>query len=273
MSGNEPLAASDQTPPHAGKSGVGGPAAPTVCTDFTKFHAEYRPRLLRFVHKLASTYELAESALDAEGVVQETFEQASRSWSRIDSPERWIFVVTRRTIARQARAHYAEEEALREKIRRVRRTRAHSDPVHAQAVEHMIVERIMDLPLNQQAATYLHHVEGWTGTEIAERLGIATSTAGVHIHRGTARVSRSIVGQANTSDVYGVQGVYVYGARLRRLLPALLCGLLFMALLSAVVSAFEVSGLLVVLIIGLATLGILALGAIGIAIYRWRTER
>ncbi|MEV0773811.1 RNA polymerase sigma factor [Nocardia salmonicida] len=269
MSGNEPLAASDQTPPRAGESGAGGSAESKAWTNFTKFHAEYRPRLLRFVYRLASTYELAESALDAEGVVQETFEQALRSWDRIDSPERWIFVVARRTIARQARSHYAEEEALREKIRRVRRTRAHSDPVHAQAVERMIVERIMDLPLNQQAATYLHHVEGWTGAEIAELLGIATSTAGVHIHRGTARVSGTIAGRANVNNVQ-VNNLYVQ--RQRRLLPALLWGLLFVVL-SAVVFAFEVLGLSVVLTSGLATLGILALGATGIAIYRWWTER
>lgn len=181
----------ENTPPGA-EAGAGDSTAPTEWTVFEPFHAEFRPRLLGFVRKLANDHEFAESALDTEGVVQDTFEQAWRFWATIDTPERWIFTVARRITLRHARWHIRFEEELRQSRGGLLQS-ALSDPVHAQAVDNWIMRTIMELPLNQRAATYLHRVEGWTTAEIAELLGIAPSTVGVHIWRGTERVRSAAV--------------------------------------------------------------------------------
>ena len=55
-----------------------------------------------------------------------------------------------------------------------------------------VMHAIAGLPDHQRIATYLRQVEGWTLAEIGEYLDCAAATAGVHIHRGTAKVRDSV---------------------------------------------------------------------------------
>jgi hypothetical protein len=80
-------------------------------------------------------------------------------------------------------------------------TRPLHDPAHTQALASDVIDRIMALPTNQRIATYLHYVEQWTGTEIADLLGITSGAVGAHIHRGTARTRIAISADASGSVV------------------------------------------------------------------------
>ncbi|WP_051028817.1 RNA polymerase sigma factor [Nocardia takedensis] len=155
------------------------------CTDFAAFYAEYQPRLLGFVRKLARANEFSDSALDVEGVVQDTFEEAWRTWHRIDAPQKWIFTVARRKALSQAHRHRLSELKLRQGLSL---RREHPDPVHARVVESEILRAIQELPKRQKTATYLGRVEEWTAVEIAVLLAIAPETVRTHIFRGTHTV-------------------------------------------------------------------------------------
>lgn len=213
---------------------------------FDDFYTAYQPKLLRFVLRTARMDDLPESKLDAEGVVHETFEQALRAWQRIDHPERWIFRVAARKVRHHSRREWNQERELRRHLGTVRSTESGPDPAHAQALASDVIARIMALPTNQRIATYLHHVEQWTGAEIAELLDIAPGTVGTHIHRGTMHV------RAEAGHAYQVAGdrpihyhrdqhrdapahyrpgrKYTVGYGIRLLLPLLIVGLVTLAL-------------------------------------------
>ncbi len=162
-------------------------ADPTVSrADFDQFSREYRPRLLGFVCQAARADGLSEARLDAEGVVQETFELALRQWATIQLPERWIYRVAARKVRHHSRQEWSRERELRRLLQAVSSEESDSDPAHTLAVAGDIIDLIMTLPTNQRIATYLHHVEQWTAAEIAEILDIAPATAYVHVHRGTS---------------------------------------------------------------------------------------
>ncbi|MEU1209095.1 RNA polymerase sigma factor [Nocardia sp. NPDC005825] len=162
--------------------------------EFGEFYTRYRGRVLRFVRKIAHTNDLAESRLDAEGVVQEAFEQAWRTWDKIEHPERWIFRVAARIVQKLARAEWAEQQRLRQRCPlRLNFSVADTDPVHTSVVAKQAMNRILTLPTNQRIATYLHHVEGWKGSEIAALLEISPGTVASHIHRGTARTKDALL--------------------------------------------------------------------------------
>ncbi|MEU1209415.1 RNA polymerase sigma factor [Nocardia sp. NPDC005825] len=169
----------------------------TAPIGFEVFYADYRPRLLRFVRKTARDNNYSESWLDAESVVQDVFEQALRTWDRIEQPAHWIFRVAGRQIQRHAteewkrivRRNYPGDAA------EMLVALADPDPTYTHVVAHRAMDEIMKLPTNQRIATYLAHVEQWTGAEIAELLGVTPNTVYSHIHRGvtTVRAQGSLI--------------------------------------------------------------------------------
>jgi RNA polymerase sigma-70 factor (ECF subfamily) len=159
---------------------------------FNEFYRSYRPRLLRFVYSAGHSDGLSEAHLDAEGVVQETFEAAFKKWATIDHPERWIYTVAARKVRAHSRSEWFQDRQLRQRLGTVRSAKMSDiDPVHTHAVADSIVDRIMELPTNQRIATYLSIVEQWKAAEIAELLGITTTTIHVHVHRGKEKVRDS----------------------------------------------------------------------------------
>lgn len=151
-------------------------------------YREYHGNLVRFVRRCASDRGLSEAQLDAEGVVQETFELARRHWTRIDNPPAWLFTVARRLVGKsQVAATAVDLATLHDRTPRwsslVPRASV-EDAVTARAV----VEAIDRLPDRQRTATYLRHVEGWSLSEIADLLACAPSTTGVHVHRGVTKL-------------------------------------------------------------------------------------
>jgi DNA-directed RNA polymerase specialized sigma24 family protein len=51
-----------------------------------------------------------------------------------------------------------------------------------------LVEALEALPLSQRSAVWLAHGCGWSHAEIAESLGVSTSTVATHVSRGLARL-------------------------------------------------------------------------------------
>ncbi|MCA1705400.1 MAG: hypothetical protein LC808_19945 [Actinobacteria bacterium] len=90
-----------------------------VLAEFAEIYQSYRSRLLRFVHSVAHSDGLSEAHLDAEGVVQETFEAAFKTWTMIDHPERWIFRVAARKVRQHARQEWYRDRQLRQDLKTV----------------------------------------------------------------------------------------------------------------------------------------------------------
>lgn len=151
---------------------------------FSEFYRSYRPRLLRFVHSAGHSDGLSEAHLDAEGVVQETFEAAFKNWATINRPERWIYRVAARKVRQHARQEWYRDRELRQRLETVYSDKSGKDPAHVHVVAGDVIDLIRALPTNQRIATYLSTVEEWTGPEIAEVLDIAPATAYVHVSRG-----------------------------------------------------------------------------------------
>jgi RNA polymerase sigma factor (sigma-70 family) len=154
---------------------------------FTELYAEHRADLLAHVRSTARRMRLTEGQVDAEGVVQETFLDACERWPTLERPERWIYTVARRKVGRHVRLARADRRT-RERLESTACAPPEPDPHFTRVQADEVIDRILALPGNQRDATYLHHVQGWTGPEIARHLGVTTGTVYAHIHRGLRRV-------------------------------------------------------------------------------------
>ncbi|MGO9343409.1 MAG: RNA polymerase sigma factor [Acidimicrobiales bacterium] len=67
-------------------------------------------------------------------------------------------------------------------------------------VEPALASAVKRLPERQRVVTLLVHGAGWTHSEVAGLLGIATSTVNRHSERGLAALRRAISGVANDHD-------------------------------------------------------------------------
>ncbi|MGH3854652.1 MAG: RNA polymerase sigma factor [Pseudonocardiaceae bacterium] len=229
---------------------------PSSNPEFDRFYRDYRWRLLRFVRQAGHSGGLPEARLDAEGVVQETFEAAFRKWATIQHPERWIYKVATRKIRRRSHQEWLQDLILRQRLQAKCSTGSDSDPVYTHAVAGAIVDRIMELPTNQRIATYLSTVEGWTGPEIAKVLGIAPATAYVHVSRGIKAVRRSEDTRllSGSTPYTGGRGQYygpILSPRIRRLLVALVALLLIVGVAGWIY--FKLAVWLGILVAGLAS--------------------
>jgi RNA polymerase sigma-70 factor (sigma-E family) len=128
----------------------------------------------------------------AEDVAQEAFVRLYGRWrkvSRYDRPGAWVRRV-----------------AIREASRARRRPRALAlepeQPGIAQAGSDLDLRRaLLSLPPNQRAAIVLHYLEDLPVARVAELMGVATSTAKVHLHRARKRLA-GLLGE-ETNDVAG----------------------------------------------------------------------
>lgn len=85
--------------PVGGYIGDGGPVRSWA--EFDAFYRSRRSSLLRRVRGILTRDGLGDTAVDAEGVVKETFEELWCQWERVKAPERWIYSVATKGRARQ----------------------------------------------------------------------------------------------------------------------------------------------------------------------------
>jgi RNA polymerase sigma-70 factor (ECF subfamily) len=159
-------------------------------SEFDEFVTEHRSRVYRVALRVVSDPDLAAD------VVQETFLRAWRGLGRFRgdaSLSTWLHRITINT-ALTAR-------------KRAARNRGPSldavDDLVAEATPYVDPERrgeVLDLrrrlelalgrlPTGQRAVVVLKDVEGWSHTEIAERLGITESAAKVRLHRAHRKLA------------------------------------------------------------------------------------
>lgn len=143
---------------------------------------------------LAIAWEFAPSREDAEDLVQDGFHRALRGLDGFDTgrPFRpWLFTIIRNT-ARNAAAHHARWNAVAipDEL-----PSPEPDPLD-DAVRLELRRRIgagLDLlPPMQRACFRLCDVEGFTGTEVAEMLGVDPGTIRTHRHRARATLRTAL---------------------------------------------------------------------------------
>ena len=115
----------------------------------------------------------------AEEAVAEAFARAIHHREGIREPLAWIYRVAFRV---------AKEELRRE------RGRGPAEDVAVELPELVgVMDALRSLSPNQRAAVVLRHVLDLDTGEVARRMGIATPTVRVHLHRGRARL-RELLG-------------------------------------------------------------------------------
>jgi len=74
------------------------------------------------------------------------------------------------------------------------------DPARLPLVEPALVPALLRLPERQRAAVWLVHACDWTYAEVAEALGVGTSTVGTHVARGLEALRDALGHQMITQD-------------------------------------------------------------------------
>jgi RNA polymerase sigma-70 factor (sigma-E family) len=149
------------------------------------FRDEY-PAIVRTAYLMLGDREAAED------VAQEAFVRLYARWrkvSRYERPGAWV----RRVAIREASRARRRPRAL---------ALAPEQPGLAETSADLDLRRaLLSLPPNQRAAIVLHYLEDLPLAQVAELMGVATSTAKVHLHRARKRLAL-LLGE-ETNDVAG----------------------------------------------------------------------
>ncbi len=121
----------------------------------------------------------------AEDAVAEAFARAMALDTRPRDPMAWIY----RTAFRIAIDEHRHERRFAPE------TNAAIDPPEL----HDLLGALRRLSPNQRAVIVLHHVEGFSLHEAANRMGIAAPTARVHLHRARAKLAHLLRDEEATS--------------------------------------------------------------------------
>lgn len=133
-------------------------------------------------------------AARADDLLQETFLQMHRS-RRTYEPGRpvtpWVFAIARHVYLMHRRStgrRLRFEDALAADRSGDRARDDERAIVHVDQIEHAL----RDVPTDQREALLLHHVEGWSFVEIAERFGIRVNAAKTRAFRGMRKMREQL---------------------------------------------------------------------------------
>lgn len=158
-----------------GKSSANGAQSDA---EFDDFLADAQRRLVRALLPLRGIHGAQDAA--SEGVVW-ALDNRDRL-TELDNPVGYLYrVALRRSIPRQ--------------VPRL----PLPDAVTLPDVEPQLVPALMRLPERQRAAVWLVHACGWSYGDVAEGLGIGTSTVGTHVTRALDSLRRSMTGSEATT--------------------------------------------------------------------------
>jgi RNA polymerase sigma-70 factor (ECF subfamily) len=115
----------------------------------------------------------------AQEATAEAFARAVAHGGQLREPVAWIYRVAFRVAI--------------DELRRDRRRAPEQDGVIAPPELSGLLEALRELSPNQRAAVVLHHVLDLDVAEVADRMGIATPTVRVHLHRARSRL-RELLG-------------------------------------------------------------------------------
>lgn len=120
-----------------------------------------------------------------EDVVAEAFARALTYDGRIQDPVAWLYRV----------AFRLAQQELKDDRRRGQQVDAAAPPYELTG----LIDALRKLSANQRAAIVLHHEADLPIDEVARRMGVASPTVRVHIHRGRKRL-REILGSEEVTD-------------------------------------------------------------------------
>jgi RNA polymerase sigma-70 factor (ECF subfamily) len=124
----------------------------------------------------------------AEEAVSEAFARAVASSDRIEQPVAWLYRVAFRIAAAELR---------RERDRDSPRPAPAVDAAPEQHGFGELFSALAKLPANQRAAVFLHYRCDLPVREVADRLGVSSATARVHLWRGRQRLRRLLEGEGD----------------------------------------------------------------------------
>jgi RNA polymerase sigma-70 factor, ECF subfamily len=156
---------------------------------FDALYDAFAARLRRYLLSLCRDAALADD------LVQETFMQAHRS-RRTFEPGRpvtpWLYAIARHVYLMNRRSG-ARRRRFEERIAADVRARdvAH-DAIGALADADRVHRALRGVPADQRRALVMHHVQGWTFAEIAERIGIRVNAAKTRAFRGVRRMREQL---------------------------------------------------------------------------------
>ena len=156
--------------------------------DYEELEAEL-PRLMALAYSILRDREQASDA------VQDTAEQAWRSWSALRRPDRraaWLSTICVRQALRRARA----ERRLR--LVPWRQGPEASSEMHAGDIDLERALRI--LSVRQRAVVALHYIYGYSLDEVAAVLGCRPGTARSHLNRALATLREHMEAAPNGLD-------------------------------------------------------------------------
>jgi RNA polymerase sigma-70 factor, ECF subfamily len=130
---------------------------------------------------------LCRNATTADDLLQETFMQLHRSRHTYE-PGRpvapWAFAIARHVYLMHRRGTYRRLRFEERLAAEATANPAITDPPAAWADRDQVDRALKGVPADQRHAVVLHHLEGWTFSEIAERFGIKVNAAKTRAFRG-----------------------------------------------------------------------------------------
>ncbi len=177
--------------------------------DFQQIHAEFRPRIQRYLAGLVGEFE-------AEDLTQEVFVRVSRGLGSFRGESKlstWIYRIATHaafdkmrepSFRRAAQAEPAEDAAAGEGEGREVWT-GESPPSLEEQVHHAerldcYCEQLQSLPENYRLVVALNQLEDFTAKEIAEILGLSVDVVKLRLHRGKARLLAELKARCYPED-------------------------------------------------------------------------
>ena len=127
----------------------------------------------------------------ADDLVQDTFMQIHRS-RRTYQPGRpvtpWLYAIARNVYLMKRRSTGRRTRFEESLAADARSSDGSRDALAAIAEGDAVRHALRDVPADQREALLMHHVQGWTFVEIAERLGIRVNAAKTRAFRGMRKM-------------------------------------------------------------------------------------
>ena len=140
----------------------------------------------------------------ADDLLQDTFMQIHRS-RRTYEPGRpvmpWVFAIARHVYLMNRRSAGRRLRFEQTMAADVSARDVPSDGLRAMVEGEDVRRALRGVPADQRRALLLHHVEGWSFVEIAERLGIRVNAAKTRAFRGMRKMREQLDGRSTKSEV------------------------------------------------------------------------
>jgi RNA polymerase sigma-70 factor, ECF subfamily len=138
---------------------------------------------------------LCRDAALADDLLQETFMQMHRS-RRTYEPGRpvapWVFAIARHVYLMHRRGSARRVRFLERVAAAVRAEDAVQDAARLLAEVDAVRRALREVPADQRRALVMHHVEGWSFAEVADRLGIRLNAAKTRAFRGMKKMREQL---------------------------------------------------------------------------------